>query len=422
MKTVKSNLRKTVLLLTLLLSLLSSSAQPTPEYSFTSNTLISGVDRTIGASYRFSAVKTNVDAIVTITGMVNASLSALDRPAAAGGGYDAAFQPNVTINSMTTGYVEFRIDFVNTGGTVPVSQGLVHITALDIDGYNYSSSLRLWEFEQFDLGINPYVDYEMSGPDLAISYIGTAARATNVAGNEYGGINTSQNVRFTMYRSNVATVMVRSGAINNDQFNNVTRQRSFYFARFTYPNSAVAVLSVTDLIGFSGKWSNGSANLNCKLAQDHTITKVYIERGATPTTFEKIGEMNVAGTQEFGFNDNDAAQGKNFYRLVLYEASGKFAYSKVLKIDNEALHKSSLQVYPTIVSGSATLVVSSDQPYKGTIQIADLSGRILNQRRISVPQGTMVMDLEEAANLKPGTYMVILDSGTQRLTQRIIVQ
>lgn len=422
MKSVSPYLKKSVLLLGVLLTILSSSAQPAPEYSFASPVLLSGVDRTVGAVYRFSAVKTNTDAIVTITAIVNASLSAMDRPAAAGGGYDAAFQPNVTINSMTTGYVEFNIDFVNTGGVTPVNQGLIHITALDIDGYNYSASLRLWEFEQFDLGPNPYVDYELAGPDLSISYIGNAVRGSNVAGNEYGGINTSQNVRFTMYKSNLSGLTVRSGAINNDQFNNVTRQRSFYFAKFSYPNSAVVALSVTDLISFSGKWANGSVNLDCKLAQDHTITKVYIERGTASDKFERIGEVNVIGAEGFRFNDQEAVNGKNFYRLVLYEASGSFAYSKTLTIDNEAIHKSSLQVYPTLVKGSATLSVSSDQSYKGTIQIMDLAGRILSQRAISVLQGTMVMDLQEATRLKAGTYMVILHSETERLMQRIIVQ
>jgi hypothetical protein len=422
MKSVSRHFKKTVLLLGVLLTILSASAQPAPEYSFSSPVLLSGVDRTVGAVYRFSAVKTNTDAIVTITAMVNASLSAMDRPAAAGGGYDAAFQPNVTINSMTTGYVEFSINFVITGGVVPVNQGLIHITALDIDGYDYNANLRLWEFEQFDLGPNPYVDYELAGPDLAISYIGNAVRGTNVGGDEYGGINTSQNVRFTMYKSNLSGLTVRSGAINNDQFNNVTRQRSFYFARFSYPNSAVVALSVTDLIGFSGKWANGSVNLDCKLAQDHTITKVYIERGTSSNRFERIGEVNVVGTNGFRFNDQGAANGKNFYRLALYETSGRFAYSKILTIDNEIIHKSSLQVYPTLVKGSATLAVSSDQSYKGTIQIADLAGRILSQRAIAVPQGTMVVDLQEAASLKTGTYVVILNSETERLVQRIIVQ
>jgi hypothetical protein len=181
-------------------------------------------------------------------------------------------------------------------------------------------------------------------------------------------------------------------------------------------------LSVTDLIGFSGKWKDGTVSLDCKLAQDHTLTTVYIERGTSNNTYEKIAEINVAGTRGFHFNDENAEKGKNLYRLTLMKTHGSHAYSKILKIDNEPMQSSSLQVYPTLVSGSATLSVSSDRSYKGTIQIADMSGRILRQRPITVQQGTMVTELQDVAELNRGSYIVILNSETERKTQRIVVQ
>ena len=89
-----------------------SQSAPAPTFSFTNYIKLSGATNAVGSVYRFTSVKTGVDAIVTISSAVNASVADLDRPQAGGGGYDAAFQPNITITKMTNGYVEFNIDFV----------------------------------------------------------------------------------------------------------------------------------------------------------------------------------------------------------------------------------------------------------------------------------------------------------------------
>jgi hypothetical protein len=199
---------------------------------------------------------------------------------------------------------------------------------------------------------------------------------------------------------------------------------ALFLLSFSFSNAQESEipLAVTDLINFSGECGEGKISLDCKLAQDHTLTTVFVERKKGNGSFEHIAEISVTGTRGFHFNDPAAPQGQNLYRLRLVKTHGSYAYSKIIKLDNENISKPSLQVYPTIVTGSATLSISSDHSYRGILQIADMNGRTVHQHTLSVQQGVMVTELQEAAGLKPGSYFVVLSSETQKLVQRIIVQ
>lgn len=182
------------------------------------------------------------------------------------------------------------------------------------------------------------------------------------------------------------------------------------------------ILVVTDLISFTGKWKDNSVKLECKLAPDHAVTKIYIERSHGSAKFERIAEINPEGITTINYSDATVPGSNNLYRIVLYKKDNKFAYSKTLRFDNKAESTLSLQVYPTVISGSATISVSAGKATQGTLQIADMNGRVLSQRTLSIQQGTVATDLDGVNTLTRGNYMVILQSGTERSIQRIIVQ
>jgi hypothetical protein len=404
---------------TVLLKSLTSYCQPTPQYTFTSPVLVSGTLNAVGSVYRFSTVKTGTDALVTIVSAVNASVAMLDQTAGGGGGYDAALQPNITVTKLTTGYVDFKIDFVLTGTSTPAIQSGVNVTALDIDGYNYAANQKLYEFEEFDLGTGSGAYYYFDGIDLSLSYLGSAIRGTNIRGVEYGGINSSQNVRFTMYKPSLSTLTVRSGAINGDQFNNVTRQRSFYFARYSYSNEGV--LANSNLVDFSGTIKEDVTQLNFELTSDHKLAKVEIERSADNQLFKKIAGINTSGEKYFSFNDETITSGSNYYRLKLYDQNGNYTYSKILRIVTDRFNQPSFKIYPSVITGPATLSVTSAHSYKGLFSIVDARGSVLLNKPMNVQEGVTITDLPEVSGFKPGNYIVVLNDGAKKMTQQIIV-
>lgn len=189
----------------------------------------------------------------------------------------------------------------------------------------------------------------------------------------------------------------------------------------TTPQNANYVLVVTDLISFSGKWKDNKVSLECKLAQDHTVKKIHIERSRGNGQFEKIAEINPEGTTGFSYVDPIAPESDNLYRIALYKRDNNYAYSKTLKFDNKKSLTLALQVYPTVITGSATLSVSSFKQTKATLQITDMNGQTVSSQALTLQQGTTVSDLDNVNTLAPGHYMVVLNSETERITQRIIV-
>jgi hypothetical protein len=287
---------------------------------------------------------------------------------------------------------------------------------MDIDGYNLNANQRLWEFEQFDMGPGSYVDFEFAGSDINVSFVGNAVRAQNVAGVEYGSINQSPNVRFTVINASVSSMTVRSGAINQDQFNNVTRQRSFYFARFSYPNSAL--LPSVSLTDFDARVKGGSVELNWVLAKDHSIEKIDVERSSGNGVFIKIN--TVSGDRKSSV-DYDA-DGENYYRLKLYENDGKSFYSKTIFVKNSREHTIGISVASLVENRKCRIYYAAQEQSSLQLLVADASGRVYLTRRINANAGKNVIDVDIERNMLPGNYFVTVITREGRHTGKIVVR
>lgn len=215
-----------------------------PDYSFTGGSLTAGTALTVGATYRYSNVKTGTDAVVQITAISpGIGLTELDGAS----GYPATIQPTITANPWTNGYVELTITFKNSGGSsTNQMQPEIAVTAFDVDGVtNHDGAGRnLHEFDQFNLG-GGYANYNTVSSQLAISGpVGNWWTGTNVSGIDYPGRDTSaQQVMFSVINVNVTTAIVRVG-INNQTSASASRLRAIYFKKFVYNNSLLAFNNV----------------------------------------------------------------------------------------------------------------------------------------------------------------------------------
>jgi hypothetical protein len=219
-----------------------------PDYSFKSAVLESGTALQTGAVYRFSNVKTGVDALVTITFITSGcTLSQFDNDG--GTGYQDAFQPEFLAPAHTNGYAQFHIEFVTAGTSTAMVQSEIPASAIDIDGNNSLWGGPLNEYDGISMGASSYVDYNMLGGQLGITYSAGWVQALNTGGSEYGGISTSAtSVIITTVNANTSSFDYRTGVNNQSNISTLYRQKSLYFKKFTYPNSVLslpAILSPT---------------------------------------------------------------------------------------------------------------------------------------------------------------------------------
>ena len=105
--------------------------------NFSSPSLESGTALTTGAVYRFSSIKTGVDALVSVDSMsAPGALGAFDDD----GSNVNNFQP---VLSTPESAVYFTMDFVVSGTSTPIDIGPFVLTPLDVDGDNTTARERV---------------------------------------------------------------------------------------------------------------------------------------------------------------------------------------------------------------------------------------------------------------------------------------
>jgi hypothetical protein len=383
----------------ILLFITSHKAFSQPDYDFRNPTLISGTDKQIGAVYLFQTVKPGVDAFVTIKDITGGIiLSTID----GGSGYAEALQPVLDVPAFANGYVEFDIDFVFAGTSVPMLQVEVPATPIDIDGMNYGDGV-VNEFDILQL-TNGYVDYDMFGGELTMNISSPWVTGYNVGTIDYPGVDTTpRQVMFTTVNANISRFTFRTGA-SSTSASTRQRLRSVYFKKFVYQNS---LLPENALVSFKGNIKEENVILYWNLAKTNNIQKVFVERSATQNKFERVGEISAnIENPTYSFNDSKPISGVSFYRLKLVESNGKFTYSSVIPIKNSnTASAKSFNVYPTFINSQATLELKSDKTEQATLRFVDYNGRIVYQKNLQVNAGVNTIAVTGLEKLSEGNYV-----------------
>jgi len=125
------NAKKSIFSIFAVTATLFVSAQST--FNFNKRWLISGTEKKQGAVYRFSTVKTDVDAIVTVAKLTRSA--SIDSFEFSSPGIASALQPEISIAPHCWGYVLFNIQFVKAGTSIPVA-----LSDIPAKGNNYGSN------------------------------------------------------------------------------------------------------------------------------------------------------------------------------------------------------------------------------------------------------------------------------------------
>ena len=408
-----------IIMLCSIIILFQSFAAAQSKYEFKGATLISGTALSIGAVYKFTTVKTGVDATVTIADITGGiSITNID----GGGGFDKALQPVISVPAMKNGYIEFKIDFFEAGTNNVLIQPEVPITPIDVDGQMYSG-LPLYEFDEVDMP-NGYTYFQWAGSELNMSRNGTWARGKNKAAVDYPGIDTTQKtVMFTTVNANISSISVRVGA-DNQSNSSASRLRSLYFQRFTYPFEIV--LPNRTLIHFNGQINDKKVELNGVLSANHTYDKILIERSNDGYLFEQAAVLPVAnnGTADFRFTffDSNPYQGVNYYRIKLVNTTHKiYEVSNTIMIKVN-IDKKAFSFYNTIIRKmDPSVTIQSNIEKEIRLDVTDMSGRLVYSKKTKLATGVNVIDMA-SLNAGQGFFVIVVQAGKESYSQKIIIQ
>lgn len=413
---------KTVLLRTLLACLplapalfVAQQAAAQPDYVFRNAVLLSGTDKQIGARYRFANIKTNVDGIMTITDIKNLTLNTLDGAS----GFDEAFQPSINVPRRTKGHIEFQLDFVNAGTFTPKSMIEVPMTAIDIDGYTYPDE-KVYEFDEFEESPSYYIQYDLVGSALNVSFAAGWAKVINRTAIDYPGIDTTQtDVMFSMVYAGVSSVKFRCGADNKSN-TNVTRLRSVYFKKFNFPG--FGILSQSPVQYFTGAQQGSYVQLQWSVLAGADMKACILERSVDGRSFMAIQNFAVLPSAANHQQYTDAlSQGRVQYRLKLSFANGSSQYSQILSIENGG-KANRLQVFPTVIQSNATISINSQAAGSAQMNLVSYSGQLVQQQTLRLNKGTNSFAFTRSSHIPAGQYILSLVVAEQQLTTRVIIQ
>jgi hypothetical protein len=423
MKT-RSVLKKSSYILVCLFFLLPCLLTAQPEYSFKTPALQSGTALQTGAVYRFSNVKTGADALVTITFITaGCTLSQFDND---GAGYSDAFQPEILVPAHTNGYTQFHIAFVAAGTNTPMTMGEIPATAIDIDGNNGLWGGPLNEFDAISTGASSYVDYNMLGGQLTVSYTAGWVQALNTGGAEYGGINISAtSVMMTTVNAGTTAFDYRTGVNNQSNISTLNRQKSLYFRKFTYPNS---VLSQPAVVSFNATHYNNETIVSCTLYNTANAKQVTIEKSLNGKTFTVLKSYSVSNEMpdpERHIHYTDASPSISqqvYYRLQVTGVSGELVYSKLLLLNSNMQPGHVANIFPSIIHSDATLLVTAEKNSLVSLRVLNLNGSEVLHKVWIAGEGRNSFSFTVDNHLPAGIYIARMYANGSVKSKKIVIQ
>jgi hypothetical protein len=400
--------------LLLLFALYGAAAISQPVYAFKNSVLVSGTDREVGAIYRFPNSKVGIDVLVQITALSpGITIATFDDNM--NGGFNDAFQPRITAAGKTDGYAEFNFRFVLTGTSIQIPQIEIPATSIDVDG---GGSLR--EFDEYLTPSPVLVDFDMIGTNLDIQFNGTSVLGKNKTGAEKDLIDTiAVEAMFTVKYLLASQFTARIG-LENKGNNAATRQRSVYFAPFTYANS---FLPISNLANFAGNRNNNDqATLNWQMRNGHDYVTAVVEKSENGTSFSAIGQVNMQEINSAIFLDNASKSTPAYYRLRMVDRGGRSSYSQVLYLKIQSTqNKTSLSVYPSVITDNANVNFASSNAGNAKITLYDLNGRLVLNKDVRTQEGMNTVAFMGLSRLSKGQYVVVVEEGANRSARQIQV-
>jgi len=181
-----------------------------------------------------------------------------------------------------------------------------------------------------------------------------------------------------------------------------------------------------ELIFLSANVVNDAVRLSWQTATETNNQGFEIERSTDNNAFSKIGFVEGMGTitekTSYVFNDDQASEGKIYYRLKQVDFDGTFNYSSTVEVNFSTAAEFSLsQNYPNPFNPSTTFKYTIPIQSKVIIKVYDILGdeieTLVNEEK---PAGTYQINWN-IDNLQSGVYFYQLKVGAFTATKKMVL-
>lgn len=384
--------------------------------TFSSPSLIGGTSGNVGAVYLFQDIIRGVDAQIEIINLYNgASLTDIDNSAT---GYSESFQPFVTFPANKDSYIEWRISFKKADTNTDTILKKITATGVDVDG---SSGIREYIVATMPTSYsldsatlltmsNDSGHYKALGPTFSVANIDTS----------------HHEIMYQLNYNNVGGLLYRTGAVNTSA-SAETRQTSLFFRSFLVSFSNIYALPI-ELVDFKAELENEKVYLNWITASEQNNDYFTIERSSDNITYETLLTKRGAGNSTtrilYEAIDEYPLKGISYYRLKQTDFDGKFSYSEVELVVNEK----NISDDPISIKSIGPNPIESDFQIeffvktRGAVSfnLFENTGKLIFQKRINVIEKFNTYRFDQLADLKRGTYLLVIEKDDMRITRKVL--
>jgi hypothetical protein len=170
-------------------------------------------------------------------------------------------------------------------------------------------------------------------------------------------------------------------------------------------NSNQSILPL-QLIAFNAKKENNNVLLQWKTINEYNIQSFTVLRSNNGITFEQVGTVapnnNPSLENTYQFKDQYSNTKTVYYKILITEKDGRSSHSWIVSLSSRS---EEIKVYPVPVKSSLTVEINQTNNSKKTVQLFDLSGKLLYNQDYNLVTGLNRIILN-IAHLPQGTYFL----------------
>jgi hypothetical protein len=178
----------------------------------------------------------------------------------------------------------------------------------------------------------------------------------------------------------------------------------------------------TKLISFAGQKTDKEQSKLLWTVKDETAGTIYdLQKSANKqqwTSINKQTALQDKATNNYQFIDDNPAS-SNYYRLLISSGSS-LNNSTIININFQP--KLQLQLLPNPATTSVTLHITAVKSNSTQLYVTDVYGRMVHQQNVVVKEGINTITLPFTAKLIAGIYYVKVNSDSNMVVQKLIIQ
>lgn len=168
------------------------------------------------------------------------------------------------------------------------------------------------------------------------------------------------------------------------------------------------------LSSFTGVCSNGDIHLHWQTQQEINTATFELENSTDALQWDALASISAAGNSATvkNYQHKFIATGKNYYRLKMIDADGKFSYSKVITV-NCNNNSWNVKLYPNPATDRIELLLNHKNSEKVQLKIYNAAGQIVWSQMATVNNSNTKLIIQLNA-LSSGVYYLMVEDGTNQ--------